>query len=242
MRYVLCAVVLLIAMQAGSRSQSRVDSSSTPVVKPAMPFDIRAAIERSARGELDPFDVLPHVIARRDSAVQILSEIVNAEASSLPTGAGIRTDPTGRRARIYALQCLEGIGTVEAFEAVFAIASTHVDRELQALALRGLAVGFYRGSYQDIMTPDKKLLHLFLMNVDDTTHVAQLGATVGSIARQGVVNWFGQDPGEPRGSGFLVKESTKYSTVSASGRRTLWWNAYSGRIRWNAQQRVFELR
>jgi hypothetical protein len=186
----------------------------------------------AARGKSDPFVILPMVIDLADSAVPAIFSVLSQDSSF--SGGELKRPTPGevRRARLLGILSLEAIGTQRAFNVLFGIASSSVDVELRAVALRALGTAYHTNGYLQSNVPDKELIHLLFQNVDDTTLVSVTQKTIAQTAREGLIAWMNVDPGDPRKAG---------SSPPPLRSREDWWQSAKGSIVWDAASKVFHL-
>lgn len=208
------------------------------------------------KGALDPFLALQAVIAKGDSAVPVLelllfsdpiaeiitTKILPVSSGGRAEGGEIVTSDTVRPNQLYAVMALEAIGTKNAYPALFRAAQMHPNIDVRGIALNALAGTYYDGERLQKFVPDKKLVHLFLSNVDDTTSVPHLTRSFGQIAREGLINWLGQDFGEPQGAAKRLHDAKGMDRGSLGDYREQWWSSAASKITWNAGTMRFQIK
>lgn len=153
-------------------------------------------------GVIDPFIAIQAITSKGENAVPGLAEIlfsdslfstpVVAESDSGKTSSG-GTQPR----KILALFALEAIGTMDAYNAIIRSAIERAEIEIKGAALRAMGGSYYERALEDsTLVPDIGLLHILLMNVDDTTKVEQSLEPLGAIARRGFRRLTGLDLGD----------------------------------------------
>jgi hypothetical protein len=201
---------------------------------------VLGTLDKVAQGTLNPFEAIPKVIEQRDDAFDALAILLAPDTISVDERMLPSNNPVRRLKKIYALWCLEGMGTEKAYSMLFDAASSMADKELKGIALRALANAYYMNDYAERTAPDKELIHLFVTNVDDRSMVPALEESIGHIARLGLKNWMGRDFGEPQVETRVVRVGGKSVELTPADRRARWWEHYSSRLVWNAKLRVFE--
>lgn len=205
------------------------------------------------KGKLDPFLALQAVTGKGDSAVSALelllfsdpiAEIITTKNHHVPGGTRgegieiVKSD-TVRPNHLYAAMALEAIGTKNAYPALYRAAQMHPNIDVRGIALNALAGTYHDGERLQKVVPDKKLVHLFLSNVDDTTNVPQLAKSFGQIAREGLINWLGQDFGEPQGKSTRLVDAKGVDRGSIVDFREQWWAANEKTLVWDSGSKMF---
>ena len=208
------------------------------------------------RGKLDPFVALQAVIGKGDSAISSLDSLLFSDAiadiitTRMRFGTGVAGDAgreieksdTVRPNKLYAVMALEANGSRESYPVLVRTAQLHPNKEVRGIALNALASTYHEGERLQKFVPDKELLHLLLSNVDDTTSVPYLAKSFGQIAREGLINWLGQDFGEPQGATRRLHDAKGVDRGSLGDYREQWWSSVASRIAWNAGSNSFQIK
>ncbi len=218
------------------------------------------------QGFHDPFVLIPAIAKRGDRVVPLLRDVLYEDTtadSSLQQQAQLVTDSTGNRhliapqqkeelrsCALYAEMTLEVINTNLADSVLAQVAGNFPDVELRGRALKALATIYHQKVMDDNSTPDKSIVGLFVLSADDTTRVNELQVSIGSIAREGVKNWLGQDWGEVIPNGSVVglanaanstiaqtKQVTSIATTAVQ--HSEWWFANAAKLQWNGPKAQF---
>jgi hypothetical protein len=222
-------VILSIIGLSFAQGQSQEDTLAVQLSSSPGAQEVVAILLPVAKGEHDPFAVLPRVIELGDSVVPALASILSGYVPSATGGALTISTDEMKRIRAYAIASLEAIGTQSAFTVLFGIASSTGDVDHRGAALRAIGIAFHMNAYLDSNTPDSEIIHLLVLNVDDTTFVAGYQKTIGQIAREGLIEWMNWDPGEPQ-----------LNFPQAASMRELWWQSLKDQISWDLDSRLFK--
>ena len=134
-----------------------------------------------------------------------------------------------RQSWYYAAMAIEGIGTDYAYSSLQRLAKSHQDKDVRGFAMNALSNSYYDKCISDSTRPDPELLHIFIINIDDTTRVSTLQTTVGSIARGGMLRWTDIDFGQ------IVQPSAEKKKA-----REAWWQNVGSKMKWNKITGRFE--
>jgi len=231
----------------GELSAQALDSLKLSPVPSAQ--EITNAFVSAGRGRLNPFIVLPAIIAKGDQSVPALSTVLSSDSIAQiiqyqiqqigsvidSTSARKVTVDTLKPNKLYAVMALEGIGSGAAYAVLLVAAQSNPNLNVRGFALNALACTYHNGTILARFTPGKEVVHLFLNNVDDTTKVAYLHRSFGQIAREGLINWTGWDMGEPQGKNSLVVVPLQPQPMLLSAYRELWWQSNASSLKWSGQ-------
>jgi hypothetical protein len=209
-------------------SQTDVNPSTLQLSPTPGTREVVAALLPVARGESDPFVALPRVIELGDSVVPALSTVLSADSCFAASEFNHPTIDEVRKTRLFGIASLEAIGTQSAFDVLFGIASSSSELEHRGAALRAIGSSYHTNAYLDFNTPDKELIHLLILNLDDTTSVRSLQKSIGLMAREGLIAWMNLDPGDPQGQGGPTGQS-----------REAWWQSIRSSLKWDEASRLF---
>jgi len=219
-------------------------------------FELTDIFAAPGRGTLDPFVALQAVIGKGDSAVSALDSLLFSDpiadiiTTRMRIGTGVGGDPgreiaksdTVRPNKLYAVMALEGIGSKESYPVLVRTAQLHPNKDVRGIAINAFASTYHEGERLQKFVPDKELLHLLLANVDDTTSVPYLAKSFGRIAREGLINWLGQDFGEPQGVIRRLHDAKGLDRGSLGDYREQWWSSVASRIAWNTGSNRFQIK
>jgi hypothetical protein len=245
--------LFLFCLLGGALSAQTLESLKLSSVPSAQ--ELTNAFVSVGRGRIDPFVVLPAIIAKGDTPVPALSTLLFSDsiiqviryqhlvkASGTDTGyVALPEYDTLHPNKLYAAMALEGIGTQASYGVLFQAATQHTDPNVRGFALSALANTFHTSNYLPRVAPDVELVHLLLKNVDDTTRVPFFQKSFGQIAREGLMNWTGLDMGDPQGLHTKVKVGASLVLTALSDLREQWWQANMKKVAWNTKTGCFSL-
>ena len=234
----------LLGESLSAQTPDSLKLSAVPTVQ-----EITSAFVSAGLGRLDPFLVLPAIIASGDAAVPALGTVLFSDsisqvfqyqllerASATDTTLVHATQyDTVKPNKLYAAMALEGIGSGAAYTVLIQAAQAHPDLNVRGLALNALAITYHNGNILQHFTPGKELVHLLLNNVDDTTMVPYFQKSLGQTAREGLINWTGWDMGKPQGKNTLIVVSSQPQPMAISAYREQWWQSNASSLKWNGQ-------
>ena len=242
---VLCSAFSFAMAQTDSTSRTPFPGDPSVALPPLLGTpgtrEVATLLMPVARGDIDPFVALPMVIERGDSSVAALDSIMRYDGCFATVDTGKSDTLFHSKARLFAIICLEAIGTPNAYASLLQIAMNTSNLALRAASLKALGITYHLNGFVDQTTPNKELIHLLLINADDTTFAPGIYKSVGQIAREGLIAWMNWDVGEPQGEGTLVKNSTG-GPVTARQSRELWWASNSARVSWDGKTKHFAMK
>ncbi len=136
--------------------------------------------------------------------------------------------------RLYSVMVLEALGGKAAYTTLFQTVQTTADPDLKGIALNALSTSYHSGEYLQCFHPDKGIVHLLLENVDDTTILPYFQTTMGLVARQGLIAWFGMDTGDPLGTARRLLSAQGSDRGSLADYREQWWQLNQAAIAWDS--------
>jgi hypothetical protein len=141
--------------------------------------------------------------------------------------------------RAYGVMALDLIGTSAVYQILGEVAQSDTSNEVRGAALRALAMNYHHRAEQNSLAPDKKIIYMFLKNMDDTANVKGYAMKIGDIARGGLRNWTGVDYGDILPDSLRVKDEGRLG-MSLPQYREKWWQNNSGKMKWNKSTGHFE--
>ena len=217
-----CAVQIIVAQQ-------QVSISETPTSE-----ELRVAFSSAGSGAADPFIIIPEVVKKGNKAIPALEDLIF-------TTAGKDQKPEEvQRTALYAIMALEAIGTDTAYNVLFKTASTHSDPEVRGQSLKALAQSYYQKAQEDSVAPDKEVLHILLISVEDTTQTQYQNSSIAQIARDGIQNWLGQKAGEEINCSRA--DTVDVSLTRRNDFRKMQWQNMSEKLQRNRVNGLFEIK
>ncbi len=217
--------------------------------------ELKRILVATGEGRLDPFLALPAAIGKGDAAVpsldtvlfsdpivEIIHRKVRIGGGGPDAGSTMDVADTVRLNRLFAAMALEAIGSRASYPVLLSAVQRHDDVDIRGMALRALAGTFHEGERLEKFIPDKELVHLLLVNVDDTTRVPYLQKSLGQIAREGLIAWLKQDFGEPQGKNRRLRDAKGGDRGSLAEYREEWWQLNASKISWDDPTRSFRVR
>jgi hypothetical protein len=219
------------------------------------PKTLDELLYRTQRGEFDPVAVIGTTADRGgeviDSLRMILREVPDAALLQTVEGpaAGTGEIRTRReidtfalqRMRIYALLALESMNpdsAGEAYTQLAGIAADHDDAELRGIALHALGTTLHDQMSAYTPPPSKELVYLFIRSMDDPLPVEFHFTTMHDIARRGLKNWTGIDPGEPLDHPANEEDREQFTSSQYWEK---WWEENNEKLEWKPNERVFKI-
>jgi hypothetical protein len=215
-------------------------SDNQPTTAPGS-RDVLRLLLPAAQGLSDPFAAIPNVLDCGDSATKSLHDIALLD-TCFASGEFVSSSKEEKRhARLFAIVCLGSLASSDGYRALLGIASNTQDPDVKCEALTALGIAYHRNSFLDLNKPDTNLIHLLLMNLDDTSYLVRVQKSIGQVAREGLMEWTGRDFGEPQGRTLQVSVSDPKVRTPLYLARQLWWDEMARKVSWDANNRQFVL-
>ena len=264
--FVICIIIFPIDLFAQDSTQIDVDSrDAINHVSTNIPIDSIDRAEASNRipavptaqelaelfisacnGEMNPLDAVDLAVTKGENAAAGLTELlfnnINYSAAPKPTDlpdSVVFIAPN----RIFPVLALEKISTPGAIAVLIQAAESHSNLEIRSIALNFIANKYYEKIQKEDITPDKKIIQLFMGSVEDSTYIGYLQKTTGQIAEEGLLQWLGKDFGELQIDEAKEKVGdVNPAVMSVSEYRRQWMQENEKNLVWNKEKKKFSIK
>ena len=93
---------------------------------------------------------------------------------------------------------------------------------------------------EDSQAPKKEILRALYASASDTAMSVNMGMRIGEIAREGIRNWTGRDPGTLPLDGNTVMEGGKKTDMAAYHEK--YWQKIAGKLKWDDGEKKFKVK
>ena len=218
--------IMIIVVIALCHAQSGKPVFEVTLSKNPTAGEIGNFFSRVSTGELDIFNVLPVVVAKKDKALPALETLLFSPQDTIK--------------KEYVLLVLDGISGKKAVDLIIRSAQYETDVEVRGKALSLLGKSQYAKAMEDSLAPNKEILHALYACASDTAMSLNASKRVGEIAREGIRNWTGRDLGTLPLDGGTVKEGGKKPDMAAYHEK--YWQKIAGKLKWDDGEKKFEVK
>jgi len=212
--------------------------------KPSV-HEIANLFVRTEVGEIDPFELIGMLAAKKDTVVPVLAELLFSPGIKGKKDRPAKVDtlqiidaaaPNG----IYAILALQAIGTNSAYDIILKAAAGIHDKEVRGVALHSVGTSYYFKTCNENISPDKEIVHLFLRNLDDSEEVSFLQKDFAEVSKEGLKNWTGKDGATFQRNERPVAHGGVKKSMTPRESRESWWSKFATKVKWNKANDKFE--
>lgn len=188
--------------------------------------EIGTLFYRVSAGELDIFNVLPAVVAKKDKAIPALEALLFSPQDTIK--------------KEYVLLALDGISGKKAVNLIIRSAQSETDVEVRGKALSLLGRSQYGRAKEDTLVPNKEILNVLYAEMEDTAMSENAGMRLSDIARDGIRNWTARDPGEMPKNDPQISQGGNKPDMAA--RHENYWQKIAAKLQWDKDEKVFKVK
>ncbi|MGD0339411.1 MAG: hypothetical protein ABSB78_11555 [Bacteroidota bacterium] len=200
-------------------------------------FDLQNLFRKIISGKAELMETLTTICQKGDTVLPSFQTLLNTPPLKSNNGIAIMRQ---RRGWYFSAMALEQIGSVNSYAILQSLAQSHPDKEVRGFAINSLAESYYSKCISDSTQPDRTILHILVLSIDDTTYLTTKENTIGTIARDGLMRWTGFDFGEDVRKVPGIRGTIIQVPAELRKDRELWWQTVGIKLIWNATDGQFE--